>query len=191
MSDPQRAESYEDFYHRELPALVALAAAVTGSHLAAEDLAQEALVRAYRRWDQLSLYDKPGAWARRVTINLALSSRKRAANEVRARLRLRSEPTMSAAPVHYQYLWDAVRKLPGKQRAAVALHYLEDRPVAEIAEILECAESTAKVHLHRGRTALAALLQTGQPGHQQPDHQRPGHQHPGPAPDHDQSGGVR
>lgn len=40
----------------------------------------------------------------------------------------------------------------------MALHYLEDRTVAEIATILGCAEGTVKVHLHRGRLALARAL---------------------------------
>ena len=52
----------------------------------------------------------------------------------------------------------AVRRLPTSQRAAIVLHYYEDRPVAEIASILGCAEATARVHLHRGRKRLAELL---------------------------------
>ena len=52
--------------------------------------------------------------------------------------------------------WHAVRRLPKRQAQAVALHYLEDAPVAEIAAIMDCAENTVKVHLHRGRQALAA-----------------------------------
>ena len=52
----------------------------------------------------------------------------------------------------------AVAALPGQQRAAVALFYVEDRTTAEIAEILGCSESTARVHLHRGRQALALTL---------------------------------
>ncbi|MEM9564217.1 MAG: sigma-70 family RNA polymerase sigma factor [Actinomycetota bacterium] len=155
--EPELA-GYGSFYRRELPALTALAAAVTGNDLVAEDLAQEALVRAYRRWDVVSTYDKPGAWVRRVTINLALSARKRATAEIKARLRLGQAPVLAPAPAIHGDVWAAVRQLPGQQRAAVALHYLEDRPVREIAEILDCAESTAKVHLHRGRTALAARL---------------------------------
>jgi RNA polymerase sigma-70 factor (ECF subfamily) len=51
-----------------------------------------------------------------------------------------------------------VRALPKRQSQAIALHYLEDLPVAEIAEILECAESTVKVHLHKGRKRLADRL---------------------------------
>lgn len=158
---PTADTSYREFYDRELPAMVALAAAVTGSHVLAEDIAQDAMIKAYRRWDTVSTYDKPGAWLRRITINQALSTRRRAAAEVKARLRLGAEriPALSPAPDHHDDVWAAVRSLPGQQRAAVALHYLEDRPVAEIADILGCAESTAKVHLHRGRTALAEKLE--------------------------------
>ncbi len=152
------ALDYSQFYLREHRPMVALAAAVSGSNLAAEDIAQEALVRAYRRWDRVGGLDKPGAWLRRVTINLALSSRKRASTELKARLRMGPQPMLSPAPADHDHVWAAVRSLPGQQRAAIALHYLEDRPVAEIAQILGCAESTAKVHLHRGRTALADLL---------------------------------
>jgi len=152
-------EDFDRFYLREFPAMVALACAVSGSRLAAEDLAQEALTRAYRNWPKISGYDKPGAWLRRVTINLSLSSRRRLASETRARLRLGREPSLSEPPEPHQEVWEAVRRLPGKQRAAVALHYLEDLPVVSVADAIGCSESTAKVHLHRGRTALAAILE--------------------------------
>jgi len=48
--------------------------------------------------------------------------------------------------------------LPAKQRAAVALHYYEDRPVAEVADLLGCSTTATKVMLHRARQALAAAL---------------------------------
>ena len=51
-----------------------------------------------------------------------------------------------------------IRQLPGAQRAAIVLFYYEDRPVAEIAAILGCAEATARVHLHRGRKRMAQIL---------------------------------
>lgn len=55
-------------------------------------------------------------------------------------------------------LWAAVRRLSDRQAQVVALHYLEDRSVASIAETLRCAEGTVKVHLHRGRLSLARTL---------------------------------
>ncbi len=54
--------------------------------------------------------------------------------------------------------WKAVRGLPKRQSQVIALHYLEELSVAEIAEILECAEGTVKVHLHKGRKRLADRL---------------------------------
>ena len=53
---------------------------------------------------------------------------------------------------------DAVKQLPPMQRAAIALFYLEDRPVAEIADLLGISTSTCTVHLTRGRRRLADLL---------------------------------
>ena len=48
--------------------------------------------------------------------------------------------------------------LPRRQAQAIALFYLDDRPVSEIARMLECSESTARTHLSRGRSALASRL---------------------------------
>ena len=70
------AGDYTTFFRREVRSLIALAAAIAGADRA-EEIAQEALLRAHRDWDRISRYDKPGAWVRRVTINLATSSRRR------------------------------------------------------------------------------------------------------------------
>ena len=61
-------------------------------------------------------------------------------------------------PDEAERFWSNVRKLPKRQAQTLALHYLDDRPVAEIAEILECSASTVKVHLHKGRKSLASRL---------------------------------
>ena len=55
-------------------------------------------------------------------------------------------------------LWQLVRELPEQQRFAVVLYYVEDRSVAEVAEILECSEGSVKTHLSRARAALARAL---------------------------------
>ena len=52
----------------------------------------------------------------------------------------------------------AIRALSPRQRAAVALYYFEDRPLTEIAMLLGCSHSTAKVHLFKARRRLATLL---------------------------------
>jgi RNA polymerase sigma-70 factor (ECF subfamily) len=71
----------------------------------------------------------------------------------------RSESTvLPELPSEAEAFWSNVRKLPKRQAQVIALHYLEDRSVAEIAEILECAPNTVKVHLHKGRQKLAGRL---------------------------------
>jgi RNA polymerase sigma-70 factor (ECF subfamily) len=153
-------ESFESFYRREFRQVVGLAYALSGSRLGAEDLAQEAFVAAHQRWDRIGAYDKPGAWVRRVVVNLSRSAFRRRAAEARAVTRLagqrhQSLPELDSDDAEF---WRAVRQLPERQAQAIALFYIEDRSVAEIAEILECSPSTAKVHLFRGRKALGEKL---------------------------------
>jgi RNA polymerase sigma-70 factor (ECF subfamily) len=153
------APDFDSFFRREFRPMVALAAAVAGSAEHAEDIAQEALVRARRHWDRVVAYDKPGTWLRRVTINIALSNRRRIALEAKTRLAWFDHREEPAGPDSLDpALVGALGLLSPQQRAAVSLHYLEDRSTAEIAELLGCAEATARVHLHRGRQALARTL---------------------------------
>ena len=150
--------SFEAFYRAEYRSMVALAAAVSGVQSVAEDIAQEALAVAHREWVTICEYEKPGTWLRRATINRALNVRRSRFRESRALFRMR--PSADVEDVHEDDdVWQAVKSLPPQQRAAIALFYLEDRPIAEIAEILGCAPNTAKAHLHYGRQALAIALE--------------------------------
>ena len=149
--------SFDDFYRQEFPAMVLLASTLVGG--SAEDVAQEAMIRAHDRWSLVSTYDNPGTWVRRVTINLATSRLRRRATRIRKASRLLDGiPTVTWAKRFDDDLLDALATLPRNQKVAVVLHYLEDQPVSQIADILDCAPSTARVHLHRGRHALAQRL---------------------------------
>lgn len=153
-------ETFEAFYRREFREVVGLAYALSGSRLGAEDLAQEAFVAAHQRWDRIGGYDKPGAWVRRVVANLAISGFRRKAAEAKALTKLagqRHQPLPELEPEDEEF-WRSVRQLPQQQAKAIALFYIEDRPVTDIADILECSPATAKVHLFRGRQALARKL---------------------------------
>ncbi len=159
---PPTYVDFTAFYRRELPALVTLAAAIAGS-ARAEEVAQEALLRAHREWSRIERFDKPGAWVRRVAINLATSDRRRRSSELRALARVAGRRQLDAPPPAVDGFWILVRQLPDRQAAAVALHYLEDRSIAEMATILDCAEGTAKAHLHKARATLAGLLRDQEP----------------------------
>ncbi|MEM8706835.1 MAG: sigma-70 family RNA polymerase sigma factor [Actinomycetota bacterium] len=159
--DVVAAASFDAVFHAEYRGLVALAAATSGDRVRAEDIVQEAMARLDREWASVSAYERPGAWLRRVTINLALSQRRRLVREASALLRLdRREPSFDPAPpAEHRHLWELVGRLPGKQRAVIALHYLDDASIDEIADVLDIAPSTARVHLHRARQTLRDRLE--------------------------------
>jgi RNA polymerase sigma factor (sigma-70 family) len=158
-------ESFESFYRRELPRLVALAGALCGSRVA-DDLAQEAMLAAYRRWRVVSSYDSPEAWVRRVCANRATSLLRTRSAEARAVLRLAARPAGVSEPAsQHEEFWTEVRRLPRRQAQAAALRYVYDLSVAEIAATLGCSEGAVKQHLARARQALVARID-GQRGDQ-------------------------
>jgi DNA-directed RNA polymerase specialized sigma24 family protein len=146
---------YEAFFRREFAPTLRTVELMLRDHGRAEELTQDAFVQLLRHWHKISRYERPDAWVRRVAIRLAVRSlrRDRLWELVRGSL-LRGEP----APPSSLDLAGAIRRLPGSQRAAIVLHYFEDRPTAEVAAILGCSESTARVHLHHARKRLAQLL---------------------------------
>jgi RNA polymerase sigma-70 factor (ECF subfamily) len=149
--------SFDDFFAAEYRRVVALAAALAG-RAAAEELAQEAFVRAFRRWSRIAGYDDPAAWVRRVAVNLATSTLRRRGSEARALARMALVRVVPEAEPVDERFWAAVRRLPPRQAQCVALHYLEDRTTADIATVLGIAEATVRVHLHDGRRRLAREL---------------------------------
>jgi len=150
---------FDELFRHEYPLVVGSLSLVLGDRSAAEDVAQDAFAQLLLHWRKVSRYERPGAWVRRVALRMALRWRTRRAAETQA-LRLVDAP--AARPAPDPDLLRALRELPAIQRAAVVLHYLEDRSVAEVADLLGCAEGTAKTHLHRARRRLSALLRDGE-----------------------------
>jgi RNA polymerase sigma-70 factor (ECF subfamily) len=164
-SETDPGPSFDDFAREQRRALVAFAWTLTGDVGVAEDVAQEALHATWQAWERDGGLQHPEAWVRRVIVNRAADRVRRTVHERRALGMVGARPEAAEElPTTDHEFWEAVRALPERQAQAVALHYLEDRPVAEIAEILGCATATVKVHLHRGRRALAdALAPTEEP----------------------------
>lgn len=150
---------FSAFYEAEYRGVVALAYGLTGSAWAAEELAQEAFIVVHGRWDEVASLESPAAWVRRVAMNKAVSVLRRRSAEARAVLRLTGQRRL-AQPMEVldEAFWREVRALPARQAQSLALHYVEDRSTAEIAEILGISAATVKVHLHRGRQSLAQRL---------------------------------
>jgi RNA polymerase sigma-70 factor, ECF subfamily len=157
-------EIFDEFFARERDAVLGLAFALTGDRGAAEDIVQDAFLDAYRKWDRIGTYDQPEAWVRRVVANMSVSAFRRRRGELRMLTQLgarreRVVPEISASTLAF---WQAVRSLPKRQAQVAALFYLEDRPITEVARILQMAEGTVKKHLHDARRALAHELDIGE-----------------------------
>jgi RNA polymerase sigma factor (sigma-70 family) len=156
VTEQRGAQAFDDFYRDEYRRLVPVIAALLGDRAGAQDVVQEALVEAQRRWATVEEFDKPGAWVRRVALNRASNVRRRSGREHRALARLRvvrAESESNALPD--DHLWSLVRDLPDQQRRAVALYYVGDLSVADVADAMECSEGTVKTHLSRARAHLA------------------------------------
>jgi RNA polymerase sigma factor (sigma-70 family) len=121
----------------------------------AEEVTQDAFLRLYERWRGVVGIDHPEAWVRQVAVRLAIKQAKRNRTQLVVTLPDQSAAFDQRPDVD---LARAVASLPAQQRAAVALFYLEDRPVDEVAQLLGVSTSTAKQHLHRARSRLAELL---------------------------------
>ncbi len=159
------SEPFETLFHREFPRMVAVAYAITGNRWAAEELAQEACLRAYRSWSSVSGYDKPGAWLRRVTINLSNSFLRRRISELRAleRYVLSGTEPVANHPAEAKEFWQEVATLPRRQREVIVLRYVDDLSTSEIADVLDISESSVRTHLQRGREMLARQIDSGGP----------------------------
>jgi len=152
--------SFELLYQQDYASVVALTYGLSGSRWVAEELAQEAFLRAHRDWARVGEMDSPGGWVRRVAINLARSRLRRLRSETLARLRIGPSRATSnpLSDSESDAFWEAVRRLPTRQAQAIALRYIEDHSVAEIADLLGIAEGTVKALLHQGRERLRRQL---------------------------------
>jgi RNA polymerase sigma-70 factor (ECF subfamily) len=143
----------------------ALALRVTRSPADAEEVAQDAFVRAWRALPRFRGEARFGTWLHRIVLRRALDRagalRRRAAREVVAESAALEAlaPAVPAAREPAHALSGGLARLPERQRAAVALYYGEDRSVEQVAHILGIPENTVKTHLSRARATLRALWQ--------------------------------
>lgn len=146
---------FDAFWASDHAAVLALAAALTGDWNVAEDLTQDAFSAAHRNWDAI---ENPAAWIRRVIANRAASHWRRRAREAAALARLAARPDRVMLAPEYDEFWAKVRALPRRQAQVVALRYVEDLSISEIAVVLDIAEGTVKATLSHARAALARAL---------------------------------
>ena len=130
-----------------------LAYRILGSGPAAEDVAAEALARAFSNWARVGRMEHRDAWVLRVATNLALDQVRMPRSKLEA-----AAPVELADPTDLLTLRltlvDALRTLPARQRETLALRYFGDLTDRQIARVLRISAGTAKTHVHRGLAAL-------------------------------------
>lgn len=157
------------FLSKRAPMLVRFARTITRDHHAAEDIAQDAIIRAYERRTELADVQDMDAWLRRVAHNLAVDrvrrSREDSVEDVEVKW-MADEYTVDTAAVvaaaeTREEIDDALVRLPVIYRSAVVLHDIEGMTVREIAELSDIDLPAAKQRLRRGRMMLVTALAEG------------------------------
>jgi RNA polymerase sigma factor (sigma-70 family) len=147
------ALNFESFFAAHYDRTRRILAVMLGDPIVAEEASQEAFYRAYRRWTRVSRMDRPDSWVFVVGLNHARDTLRRrgrdhAAEQVAGRSESEWEPTRSIE------LIDEIGRLPTRQQEAIALRYLLDMSVQDVATAMKCAVGTVKSTLH---TALETL----------------------------------
>jgi RNA polymerase sigma-70 factor (ECF subfamily) len=147
------------FVHREQPRLVRAVDLMLGDRAVAEEIAQEALVRACSQWERVQGLASPGGWVHRVAVNLATSQLRRRRLERRARARLaRDDVDHGVDTVTNLAVREALATLPPRQRRILVLHHVLGWTAAEIGELEGASPEAVRQHLHRGRAAMRRHL---------------------------------
>lgn len=152
-------DSFAVFCAQAYPRLVAALAHQTGDAWLAEELAQEALIRAANRWKRVGRLASPVGWTFAVGANLGRSHFRRRRAEKRSLARLAAEragPIADAADA--VAVRTALLSLPRKQREAVVLRYYLQLTAAEAAEVLGSTPGAVRGLTHRAVAALRLRL---------------------------------
>jgi RNA polymerase sigma-70 factor (ECF subfamily) len=156
-----------------LPQTYRLAKAITGHPGDAEDVTQEAFLQAWRNLPKLRAADRFDAWFGRIIVNearMAIRRRKRVMTVSIEAIDVRDGEPTDVVPgfldpsidaiAQGDALQRAIDRLTVDQRTILALHHLEERPVAEIAAVFGIPVGTAKWRLHEARAALQRAMET-------------------------------
>ncbi|MBM7520237.1 SigE family RNA polymerase sigma factor [Nocardioides nitrophenolicus] len=147
--------AFDAFVAARLPHLIRLGRALAGDEQRGADLVQDALERALPRWRRL---DDPEAFVRRAMVNRSISVWRKLRRE--RPLPERDPGSVTTDRPHDHDLYAAVRRLPPRQRAVIALRFYEDLTEAQTADVLGCSVGTVKSQAHRALAVLRAELPT-------------------------------
>lgn len=164
-------EAFDELVRRFRGAVVLVAEQALGSRVAAEDLAQEAFLLAFKALPQLTDPTKFAPWLCAITRRRAWRAAERERRQMTVELSkldhllLRESQELSVSPeraclrsAEQERLHSAVATLPEEYRMVLTLYYFEDWNVARISDFLTLPNTTVKWRLHQGRKLLCRQL---------------------------------
>ena len=167
--------AWEELVHAHQEGAFRFAYLFLGDAGQAEDVAQEAFIRAFRSLDRFDSSRLFRPWLLSITANLAKNQRRSIHRYLAAISRMGRETPGSETGLESgienrldsQALWEAVRRLDPNDQQIIYLRYFLDLPVAETAETLGVAEGTVKSRLHRALSRLRQVIEQHFPGLQE------------------------
>jgi RNA polymerase sigma-70 factor (sigma-E family) len=166
-ADGQDDRSFEEFVAGASVRLFTMALLLTGRHRPeAEDLLQDVLERAYRRWGRITRHGGPEPYVRKMLINAAIDRARRLRRRREEPLLLdsidQSVGDQAGAASDRDVLLRALAGLPRRQRAVLVLRFFEDLSEAQAAAVLGCSVGAVKSQTSRALAKLRlAILPPG------------------------------
>lgn len=154
--------SFEEFFEETYPRLGRAAFLITGDMQDAQEVAQEAMVRTYERWDRVSSMSSPEGYAFRVAMNLC-RRRARLAHRARQESGNVSEVAQdhsAGSDARIDVMWALRRLSVGERTALVAVHFL-GLDAHEAADLLGLRPGSLRSRLHRARASMGRSLGAG------------------------------
>ena len=154
-------EAYGRLFERHERSVLAVGLAVLGNYHAAQDVAQEAFVKAYQSLGDLRQRASFGPWVREIARREALAIRRRTRQECRVELPVAAQGSPcndGTLDEQNRLLLEAITRLPRHEQDVLMLYYFEGHPVKTISEITGRPVGTVTMQLSRARSRLQKWL---------------------------------
>ena len=156
----RRAGDFDAFFSQNYWSIVRSLTAAFGDQEAAAEAVQDAFIKAYARWRRVRGLDAPAAWVRHVALNKLRDQHRRSERVRRAEDAAGVLEDTHTLPPEHDEIVRLLQPLPERQRTAMALYYIEDLPVAEIAASMGISQGAVKAHLSQARANVESSLES-------------------------------
>jgi RNA polymerase sigma factor (sigma-70 family) len=154
-------DAFEDFFGRYAREVAAIVVLTTRDLALAEDATQEAMTRAFQRWDRVGELERPDLWVIGVATRLAIDGWRRRRREVA--MTDGTEPQRAPDLLDPLLLRWELEQLPPQERLLIILRHRDGLSNAEIGQLLGKSTNTIAIYLKRARKRLRTLLSGAEP----------------------------